>query len=57
MRTDGVGVQVYKKEKIFERGSGKNTGPGLLLLREILAIFGIVIKRQENASYPAVNEK
>jgi signal transduction histidine kinase len=31
------------KEKIFERGFGKNTGLGLFLAREILVITGITI--------------
>jgi signal transduction histidine kinase len=30
-------------ERIFERGYGKNTGLGLFLSREILAITGITI--------------
>ena len=40
---DGVGVPVEEKEKIFERGFGKNTGLGLALVREILSITGITI--------------
>ncbi|MEI7434508.1 MAG: hypothetical protein WCJ93_09690 [Methanomicrobiales archaeon] len=32
-----------EKEKIFERGYGKNTGLGLALSREILDITGITI--------------
>jgi signal transduction histidine kinase len=40
---DGNGVSVEEKEKIFERGFGKNTGLGLFLSREILAITGITI--------------
>jgi len=40
---DGNGVPVEEKEKIFERGYGKNTGLGLFLAREILAITGITI--------------
>jgi signal transduction histidine kinase len=31
------------KERIFERGVGENTGLGLFLIREILAITGITI--------------
>ena len=38
---DGVGVPAEEKEKIFERGYGKNTGLGLALSREILDITGI----------------
>ena len=41
---DGAGVSISEKEKIFERGFGKNTGLGLFLSREILAITGITIK-------------
>ncbi|MEI7434910.1 MAG: PAS domain S-box protein [Methanomicrobiales archaeon] len=41
---DGVGIPADEKEKIFERGFGKNTGLGLFLSREILAITGITIK-------------
>ncbi|MCX6690531.1 MAG: HAMP domain-containing sensor histidine kinase [Methanoregula sp.] len=40
---DGDGVIAEEKEKIFERGFGKNTGLGLALSREILAITGITI--------------
>ena len=41
---DGAGVPANEKEKIFERGYGKNTGLGLFLSREILDITGITIK-------------
>jgi len=41
---DGEGVPVEEKEKIFERGFGKNTGLGLALSREILSITGITIR-------------
>ncbi|MDP2796328.1 MAG: PAS domain S-box protein [Methanoregula sp.] len=40
---DGDGVLAEEKEKIFERGFGKNTGLGLTLTREILSITGITI--------------
>jgi len=40
---DGDGVVAQEKEKIFERGFGKNTGLGLALSREILSITGITI--------------
>jgi PAS domain S-box-containing protein len=43
VRDDGVGVPPALKEKIFEKGYGKNTGFGLFLAREILAITGIII--------------
>ncbi len=41
---DGVGVRPHEKEKIFTKGYGKNTGFGLFLAREILAITGITIR-------------
>lgn len=41
---DGVGIPDDKKEKIFERGYGRNTGMGLFLSREILSITGITIR-------------
>ncbi len=37
---DGIGVDESEKELIFERGYGRNTGLGLYLAREILAITG-----------------
>jgi signal transduction histidine kinase len=40
---DGVGVPAGDKERIFEKGFGKNTGLGLALSREILDITGITI--------------
>lgn len=40
---DGVGVPDDVKERIFEQGYGNNTGQGLFLVREILAITGISI--------------
>jgi len=41
---DGEGIPVAEKERIFERGFGKNTGLGLFLAREILAITEITIR-------------
>jgi PAS domain S-box-containing protein len=41
---DGTGVATSDKEKIFERGFGKNTGLGLALSKEILAITGITLQ-------------
>jgi PAS domain S-box-containing protein len=38
---DGVGVPAGQKELIFEHGFGKNTGLGLTLSREILAVTDI----------------
>jgi PAS domain S-box-containing protein len=40
---DGVGIPTEDKKKLFTRGFGKNTGLGLFLSREILAITGITI--------------
>ncbi|MBP1929919.1 PAS domain S-box-containing protein [Methanolinea mesophila] len=41
---NGTGIPRDEKEKIFSRGFGKNTGFGLFLTQEILAITGITIK-------------
>jgi PAS domain S-box-containing protein len=41
---DGTGIPLPEKEKIFERGYGKNTGLGLFLTREILSMTGITIR-------------
>ncbi|MDV2482528.1 HAMP domain-containing histidine kinase [Methanoculleus sp. Wushi-C6] len=41
---DGTGIPAADKEKIFRKGFGKNTGLGLFLTREILAITGITIR-------------
>ena len=41
---NGVGIPAEEKQKIFERGYGKNTGLGLFLVREILSITGITIR-------------
>jgi len=41
---DGVGIPLDTKERIFDRGFGANTGLGLFLSREILAITGITIR-------------
>jgi len=41
---DGDGIPPGEKEKIFDRGCGKNTGFGLTLAREILDITGITIR-------------
>jgi len=40
---DGTGIATDDKSRLFERGFGKNTGLGLYLSREILAITDIVI--------------
>lgn len=41
---NGDGISLTDKERIFERGFGKNTGFGLSISRDILAITGITIK-------------
>ena len=41
---DGDGVVEEEKERIFDRGFGKNAGLGLALAREILSITGITIR-------------
>jgi PAS domain S-box-containing protein len=41
---NGTGVPADLKEQIFERGFGRNTGLGLFLIREILAITGATIR-------------
>jgi PAS domain S-box-containing protein len=43
-KDDGVGVEAGQKQEIFKRGVGKNTGMGLFLTAEILAITGIAIE-------------
>ena len=40
---DGIGIPREEKQKIFHKGFGKNTGLGLFLAREILAITNITI--------------
>ena len=40
---NGAGISMEDKERIFQKGFGKNTGLGLFLTREILAITGLTI--------------
>jgi PAS domain S-box-containing protein len=40
---DGKGIPADQKKRIFEKGVGTNTGLGLFLIKEILAITGITI--------------
>jgi PAS domain S-box-containing protein len=40
---NGIGIPSDEKEKIFERGYGKNIGYGLFMVREILAITELTI--------------
>lgn len=41
---DGPGIPAGEKEEIFLHGFGKNTGLGLFLVREILAMTGIAVR-------------
>jgi PAS domain S-box-containing protein len=41
---NGIGIPSDEKEKIFERGYGKNIGYGLFMVREILAITDLTIR-------------
>jgi PAS domain S-box-containing protein len=41
---NGIGIPAENKSRIFERGFGKNTGLGLFLVKEILAITGMSIR-------------
>lgn len=41
---NGIGIPPEDKERIFERGYGKNTGLGLFLSHEILTLTGIAIR-------------
>ena len=41
---NGAGVSDEDKERIFQKGFGKNTGFGLFLSREILGITGLSMK-------------
>ncbi len=46
LEDDGVGVPYEAKERIFERSYGDNTGMGLFLAKEILAITDISIREK-----------
>ncbi len=41
---NGIGIPDEEKDKIFEKGYGKNTGLGLFLCREILTISGMTMR-------------
>jgi signal transduction histidine kinase len=43
---DGVGIASDRKERIFDKGFGNNTGLGLFLAREILATTGFTITEE-----------
>jgi PAS domain S-box-containing protein len=53
---NGTGIPPAEKQKIFEKGYGKNTGLGLFLVREILAITGITIHETGTQGQGAVFE-
>jgi PAS domain S-box-containing protein len=53
---NGAGIPPDIKEQIFEKGFGKNTGYGLFLAREILAITGISIRETGTPGNGAVFE-
>jgi PAS domain S-box-containing protein len=48
---DGIGIRDDDKERIFEKGVGKQSGFGLFLAREILSITGLII--HETGKYRA----
>lgn len=50
---DGPGIPAGEKERIFLQGFGKNTGLGLFLVREILAMTGIVVRETGEAGQGA----
>jgi signal transduction histidine kinase len=43
IQDNGVGIPRRIKERIFQRGFGRNTGFGLFLVKEILSITGLSI--------------
>ncbi|OPY37421.1 MAG: aerobic respiration control sensor protein ArcB [Methanoregula sp. PtaU1.Bin051] len=40
---DGAGIDPADKKRIFQKGFGRHTGLGLFLVREVLAITGLII--------------
>jgi PAS domain S-box-containing protein len=46
---NGAGIAADEKDRIFERGFGRNTGLGLFLVREILSLTGIAIRETGTA--------
>ncbi|HSQ92983.1 MAG TPA: PAS domain S-box protein, partial [Methanoregula sp.] len=41
---NGIGIPAHEKERIFERGFGRNSGLGMFMVREILSLTGITIR-------------
>ncbi|MDD1657174.1 MAG: PAS domain S-box protein [Methanomicrobiales archaeon] len=50
---NGTGISADEKDLIFNRGYGRNTGLGLFLTREILAITGLSIRETGLEGYGA----
>jgi PAS domain S-box-containing protein len=50
---DGCGVPADEKERIFERGYGRNTGMGLFLVRQILGLTDIEVSEHGEAGHGA----
>ncbi len=48
---DGTGIKAEDRKHLFEKGFGKNTGLGLFLIREILAITGITIEEKGQSGH------
>ena len=46
---DGVGIPTDEKEQVFDRAHGRNSGYGLFLAREVLAITGLGIRETGTA--------
>ncbi len=44
VQDDGAGIPPEEKERVFERGYGRNTGYGLYFVREVLGITGMTIR-------------
>jgi signal transduction histidine kinase len=41
---NGIGIPPGEKERVFDRGTGRNTGYGLFIAREILSITGLSLR-------------
>ncbi|MDD1718071.1 MAG: PAS domain S-box protein [Methanoregulaceae archaeon] len=55
-RDDGTGIPPEFRDSLFSRGSGKHTGFGLFLSREILSITGMTIRETGTAGTGACFE-
>lgn len=56
VKDNGCGIGLEEKEKIFERGYGKQTGWGLFIAREICAANGMAIRENSAAGSGACFE-